>query len=85
VHADVDVDPEMRPKWAHITLQDVGDLVGDPIDTRRNIYYFEETHLALTTTKPLPHRHIFLVQYSDPLSYGEAAGNSFWESTMQEE
>jgi hypothetical protein len=26
-----------------------------------------------------------LVQSSDPQSYGEAAGNPFWESTMQEE
>jgi hypothetical protein len=29
--------------------------------------------------------HIFLVKSSDPWSYGEAAGNSFWESSMQEE
>jgi hypothetical protein len=26
-----------------------------------------------------------LVQSSDPQSYGEAAGNPFWESAMQEE
>jgi hypothetical protein len=33
----------------------------------------------------LPSRHIFLVHYSDPQSYGEAAGNPFWEYAMQEE
>jgi hypothetical protein len=40
---------------------------------------------ALTATEPFPPRHIFLVQSSDPQSYGEAVGNPFWESSMQEE
>jgi hypothetical protein len=31
-----DADPEPRPKWAKINLQDAGDLVGDPTDTKRN-------------------------------------------------
>jgi hypothetical protein len=34
-HLDVVAETEQRPKWAHITLEDVGDLVGDPTDTRR--------------------------------------------------
>jgi hypothetical protein len=29
--------------------------------------------------------NLFLVQSSNPYSYGEAVGNPFWESTMQEE
>jgi hypothetical protein len=33
----------------------------------------------------MPPGHIFLVQSSDPQSYGEATGNPFWESAMQEE
>jgi hypothetical protein len=33
----------------------------------------------------MPPRNIFLVQSSDPQSYGEAVGNPFWESSMQEE
>jgi hypothetical protein len=33
----------------------------------------------------MPPRHIFLVKSSYLQSYGEAAGNPFWESTMQEE
>jgi hypothetical protein len=85
VHPDADAEPEQRPKWAKTTLQDAGDLVGDPADTRRTRSDFEEPPLALTTTEPLPPRHIFLVQSSDPQSYGEAAGNPFWESSMQEE
>jgi hypothetical protein len=74
-----------RPKWAQTTLQDARDLVGDPTNTRRTRSDFEEPPIALTTTEPLPSRHIFLVQSSNPQSYGEATKNPFWESTMQEE
>jgi hypothetical protein len=85
VHPDADVELEPRPKWAQTTLQDAGDLVGDPVDTRRTRSNFEEPPLALTATEPLPPEHIFLVQSSDPQSYGEAARNPFWESAIQEE
>jgi hypothetical protein len=44
-----------------------------------------EPPIALISIEPLPSRHLFLVQSSDPQSYGEADGNPFWESTMQEE
>ena len=50
MHADADAEQEKRPKWAKITLQDVGDLVGDPTDTRRTKSYFEEPPLALAAT-----------------------------------
>jgi hypothetical protein len=85
VHADADVEPESEAQVGQTTLQDVGDLVGDPTDTRRTQSDFEEPPLALTSTEPFPPRHIFLVQSSDPQSYGEATGNPFWESSMQEE
>jgi hypothetical protein len=62
----------------HFRMQ--GNLIGDPTNTRRIQSNFKETPIALTTTKPLPSRHVFLVQYSDPQSYGEAAGNPFLES-----
>jgi hypothetical protein len=73
---------EQRPKWAQTTLQDARDLVGDPVNTRRTRSDLEEPHVALTATEPLPSRHIFLVQSSDSQSYGEAARNPFWESTI---
>jgi hypothetical protein len=79
------VEPEQKPKWAQTTLQDAGDLVGDLADTRRTRSDFEKPPVALTATEPLPSKHLFLVQSSDPQSYGEAAGNPFWESAMQEE
>jgi hypothetical protein len=53
------------------------DLVGDLADTRRTRSDFEEPPIALIATKPFPSRHLFLVQSSDPQSYGEAAGNPF--------
>jgi hypothetical protein len=85
VHPYADAKPEKRTKWAKNTLQDAGDIVGDPNDTRRTQSNFEEPPLSLTATELMPPRNIFLVQSSDPQSYGEVAGNSFWESAMQEE
>jgi hypothetical protein len=32
----------------------------------------------------MPPRNLFLVQSSDPQSYGKVVGNPFWESVMQE-
>jgi hypothetical protein len=46
---------------------------------------FKDPPIALTSTEPFPSRNIFLVQSSVPRSYGEAVGNHFWESSMQEE
>ena len=59
--------------------------MGDPADTRRTRSNFEEPLVALTATKPFSSRHIFLVHYSYPQSYGEVVGNPFWEFTMQED
>jgi hypothetical protein len=81
----VATDIHLDHKWAQTTLQDAGDLVGDPTDTRRNLYDFKELPISLTATEPLPSRHHFLVQSSYPQSYGEAMGNPFLESSMQEE
>jgi hypothetical protein len=60
-HLDAIVELEQRPKWAQTTLQDAGDLVGDPTDTRRTRSDFEEPPIALTATKPFPSWHIFLL------------------------
>jgi hypothetical protein len=85
VHPYVDADPEQRPNWAQTTLQDARDLVGDPVNTRRTRSDLEEPPISLTSIEPFPSRHIFLVQYSYPQSYGKATGNPLWESAMQEE
>jgi hypothetical protein len=74
-HPNVVVEPEYRPKWAHTTLQDAGDLVGDPDDTRRTRYNFEEPPISLISTKSFPSKNICLVQSSNPQYYGEATRN----------
>jgi hypothetical protein len=61
MHADADVELEPMPKWDQTTLQDAGDLVGDPADTRRTRSDFEEPPLALAVTESFPPRHTFLV------------------------
>jgi hypothetical protein len=66
VHPDANAEPEKRPTWAQTTLQDAGDLVGDPANTRRTRSYFEEPPLALTAIVLMSPRNLFLVQYSDP-------------------
>ena len=76
-HLDAIVELEQRPKWAQTTLQDAGDLVGDPNDTRRTRSDFEEPPIALTSTEPFQCKHLFLVQSLDTQSYGEAARNPF--------
>jgi len=82
MHEASSIDPEQRPKLAKTTLWDVGDLVGDPTDTRSNRSDFEELPLTLSATKPMLPRHLFLVHSSDPQSYGKATRNPFWESAM---
>jgi hypothetical protein len=66
VHADAVTKLESRPKWAKTTLQDERDCVGDPADTRRNRYDFEEPPLALTATELMLPKHLSLVQSSGP-------------------
>jgi hypothetical protein len=77
VHPDADVELEQRPKWDQTTLQYAGDLIGDPSNTKRNRSDFEESLIVVTSTETFPSGHLFLVQSSDPQSYGEAAGNPF--------
>jgi hypothetical protein len=50
VHPNADAELEHMPKWAKTTLQDAGDLVGDPTNTRRTQYDFKDPPLAITTT-----------------------------------
>jgi hypothetical protein len=85
VHKNADAEPKSRPKWARDTLQDAGYFVGDPTDTKRNRFNFEEPPLAVTAIELMPPKNIFLVQSSDPQSYGKVVENPFWESAMHEE
>jgi hypothetical protein len=66
-------------------LQDVGELVGDPADTRRTRSHFFGAPQALAATKPLMTIHCYMSLGSDPNSHSEAARNPLWEATMDEE
>jgi hypothetical protein len=45
--------PTQLPTWAEKTLQDAGELVGDPADTRRTRSHFFGAPQALAATEPL--------------------------------
>jgi hypothetical protein len=73
------------PTWVEKTLQDAGELVGDPADTRRTRSYFFGAAQALATTEPLFPIHFYMSLGSYPNSHSEAVGNSLWEASMDEE
>jgi hypothetical protein len=54
VHPNADVEPEKRTKWAKTTLQDAGDLVWDPTNTRRTRSDLKEPPIVLTATELMP-------------------------------
>ena len=77
--------PTQLPTWAEKTLQDAGELVGDPADTRRTRSQLFGTPQALAATRILVHIHCYMSLGSDPNSYSEVAGNPLWEAAMDEE
>jgi hypothetical protein len=77
--------PTQLPTWAEKTLQDAGELVGDPADTRRTRSQFFGAPQALAATEPLLPIHFYISLGSYPKSHSEAAGNPLWEAAMDEE
>jgi hypothetical protein len=77
--------PTQFPTWAEKTLQDAGELVSDPADTRRTRSQFFGAPQALAATEPLLPIHCYMLLGSDPKSHSEAAGNPLWEVSMDEE
>jgi hypothetical protein len=65
--------PSQLPTWAEKTLQDAGELVGDPADTRRTISEFFGAPQALAATEPFMHIHCYMSLGSDPNSHSEVA------------
>ena len=52
--------PTQFPTWAEKTLQDAGELVGDPADTRRTRSQFFGAPQALAATEPLFPIHCYM-------------------------
>jgi hypothetical protein len=79
--------PTQFPTWAEKTLQDVGELVGDPADTRRTRSQFFGAPQALATTEPFLNIHLYMSLGSYPKSHSEVADiftNSFTENKFSE-
>lgn len=79
------VAPTQLPTWVEKTLQDFGELVGDPTDARRTRSQFVGAPQALATTEPFIPIHFYMNFCSDPKSQSEAIGNPLWEAAMDEE
>jgi hypothetical protein len=77
--------PTQFPTWAKKTLQDAGELVGDPADTRRTRSQFFGDPQALATKKPFFPIHLYISIGSYPNSHFEAAGKPLWKVSMDEE
>jgi hypothetical protein len=77
--------PTQFPTWLEKTLQDEGELVGDPADTRRTRSQFFGAPQALAATEPLFPIHFYMSLGSYPKSHSEATGNPLWEAAMDEE
>jgi hypothetical protein len=77
--------PTQFPTWAEKTLQDAGELVGDPADTRRTRSQFFGAPQALATTETLLPIHCYMSLGSYPKSHSEASRNPLWEAAMDEE
>jgi hypothetical protein len=76
---------QQMPKWEQSTLQEAGNLAGDPLDSRRTRSQHEEPSNVFSYFQPVMPMHCYIVQYSYPWAYSEAMGNPLWEVAMQEE
>jgi hypothetical protein len=76
---------QQMPKWAQSTLQAVGNLAGDPLDSRRTRSQHVDPSHVLSASEPTMPIHCYMVQSFDPHTYNEAIGNPLWEAVMQEE
>jgi hypothetical protein len=68
VQPDEEPTPELQqmPKWAQSTLQEVGVLAGNPLDSRRTRSQHEEPSHVLSSSEPTMPMHFYMVQSSDP-------------------
>jgi hypothetical protein len=73
------------PKKAQFTLQEVGILAGNPLDSRRTRSQHEEPSHVLLSSEPVMPMHCYMVQSSDLQLYNEAVGNPLWKEAMKKE
>jgi hypothetical protein len=61
------------PTWAQKTLQDAGELIGDPADTRRTRSQFFWAPQDLAAIEPFLPIHFYMSLVSNPKSHYEVA------------
>jgi hypothetical protein len=76
--------PQQISNREQFTLQEAGNLAGNPLDLRRTRSHHEEPSHVLSDFEPTIPTHYYIVQYSDPQLYSKAVGNPLWQATMQE-
>jgi hypothetical protein len=76
---------QQMPKKAHITLQAVGNLAGNPLDSRRTRSQHEDPSHVFSASEPMMPMHFYMVQSTDPQNYNWVVGNPLWKETMQKE
>jgi hypothetical protein len=72
------------PKKAQTTLQEVGNLAGNPLDSRRTRSHHEDSSHVFSSSEPAMPMHCYIVQSIDP-TYNKDVGNPLWKESMQEE
>jgi hypothetical protein len=70
------------PKKAHTTLQEAGNLAGNPLDSRMTRSQHEEPSHVLSASEPAMPMHCYMVQSTDPHNYNRVVGNPLWKATM---
>ena len=69
-----------RPKWAKNTIHAVGELAGNPNDTKRTRSQFES---ALCVKDPLFVEKCYLIIDSDPHTYEYGSHDPIWKTSMK--
>jgi hypothetical protein len=76
---------QQMPKKAQTTLQEVGNLAGNPLDSRRTRSQHEEPSHVFSASEPVMPMHCYMVQSTDPQNYNRVVGNPLWQEAMQKE
>jgi hypothetical protein len=73
------------PKKAQTTLQAVGNIAGNPLDSRRNRSQHEDPSHVFSASEPAMPMHCYMVQSIDPHNYNRVVGNPLWKETIHKE
>jgi hypothetical protein len=70
------------PNKAHTTLQEEGNLKGNPLDSRRTRSQHEESSHVFLASEPTMPMHCYMVQPIDLNNYDKVVGNTLWKEAM---